>query len=237
MNEVLKSGQITDSDRMFKDLALVIHDKFMEVGLELGLEYQTLCNELEVMKKGSDKAMKMLQLWKQSIIGDNFTYSVLAIALEKNGLQQAAHKFCYTEASSSNLQSKAQQCVETCEAPTANSGNNPPPTVASEHLLNSQHSSLGQYYFRSPSSSLCSVSPSILETGRGARFEIHHEQIFETILQPCIDCTALLPRELAPFCTYVNINVCVITSHILALQLTHIDHIHVFSTDRSIEDS
>ena len=139
MNKVVKSGQITDSDRMFKDLALVIHDKFMEVGLEFGLEYQTLCNELEVMKKGSDKAMKMLQLWKQSIIRDNFTYSVLAAALEKHGHKQAAHKFCYTEASS-NLQSNTQQYVETREAPTVNSGNNPPPTVASKHLLNSVYS-------------------------------------------------------------------------------------------------
>ena len=136
MNEVLNSGQITDSDRMFKDLALVIHDNFMDIGLELGLEYQTLCNELESEKKRSDKAMKMLQLWKQSTIGDNFTYSVLATALEKHGHERAAHKFCYTEASST-LQSKPQQCVETREAPTANSGNNPPPTVASKHLLNS----------------------------------------------------------------------------------------------------
>ena len=136
MNDVVKSGLITDSDRMFKDLALVIHDKSMEIGLELGLEYETLCNELEVMKKGSDKAMKMLQLWKQSIIGDNFTYSVLATALEKNGHKQAAHKFCYTEAGF-NLQSKPQQCVETNKAPTVNSGNNPSPTVASKHLLNS----------------------------------------------------------------------------------------------------
>ena len=71
MNEVVKSGLITDSDRMFKDLALVIYNDFMEIGLELGLTYQTLCNELESEKKRSDKAMKMLQLWKQSIIGDN----------------------------------------------------------------------------------------------------------------------------------------------------------------------
>ena len=107
---------------MFNNLSLVIHDKFMEVGAELGLEYETLCNELEVMKKGSDKAMKMLQLWKQSIIGDNFTYSVLATALEKHGLKQAAHEFCYTEA----LQSKPQQCDEAHGTPTVNSGNNPP---------------------------------------------------------------------------------------------------------------
>ena len=120
MNEVVKSGQITDSDRMFMDLALVIHDKFMEVGLELGLEYQTLGNELEVMKKGSDKAMKMLHLWKQSIIGDNFTYSKLAAALEKHGHKQAAHKFCYTEA----LQSKPQQCDEAHGTPTVYNGNN-----------------------------------------------------------------------------------------------------------------
>ena len=129
MNEVVKSGQITDSDRMFKDLALVIHDNFMDIGLELGLEYETLCNELEVMKKGSDKAMKMLQLWKQSITGDNFTYSVLATALEKHGFKQAVHKFCYTEA----LQSKPQQCDEAHGTPTVYNGNNP---SLSKHLIN-----------------------------------------------------------------------------------------------------
>ena len=135
MNEVVKSGLITDSDRMFKDLALVIYNDFMEIGLELGLTYQTLCNELESEKKRSDKAMKMLQLWKQSITGDNFTYSVLAFALEKHGHERAAHEFCYTEASA-NLRSKPQQCVETHDTPTVNSGDNPSLAVASKHVLN-----------------------------------------------------------------------------------------------------
>ena len=131
IDEYVKSGQITNSDRMFNELALIICDKYMPIGIELGLEYPTLCNELEtgmiVMKKGSEKAMKMLQLWQQSIDENHFTYSVLAAALEKHGHQRAAHKFCYTDATS-NLR------VETHGAPTVNSGNIPSLAVASKHI-------------------------------------------------------------------------------------------------------
>ena len=140
IDKVVKSGQINDPDRMFNDLSFVIHDKYMEIGVELGLNYQYLHNELEtgmsVTERGNKKAMKMLQLWQQSINKYHFTYSVLATALEKYGFHDAARTFCYTEATS-NLRSKPQQCVETREAPTVNSSNNPPPTVASKHLLNS----------------------------------------------------------------------------------------------------
>ena len=109
----VKSGSITVPDRLFNDLAPIIHEKYIQIGVELGLEYQILCDELEVIKKGSEKAMKMLQLWRQSVDRDHFTYSELATALEKHGHKQAAHKFCYTEASS-NL---SQKSVESDGAP------------------------------------------------------------------------------------------------------------------------
>ena len=133
INLLVKSGQITNCDRMFNDLALIICDKYEQIGIELGLEYQTLCDELGTgmfaMKKGSEKAMKMLQLWQQSVDEDHFTYSVLAAALEKHGHKQAALKFCYTDASS-NVR------VEARGAPAVNNSNIPSVPVASKHLLN-----------------------------------------------------------------------------------------------------
>ena len=55
----MKPGQITDPDRMFNKLALEIYESYNEIGLELGLKQDYLCNELEtgkfMMKKGSEK--------------------------------------------------------------------------------------------------------------------------------------------------------------------------------------
>ena len=100
MQKVVKSGQITDSDRLFNDLSVHICDKYTEVGLELGLPLEVLTNELETgileMATGSKKALKMLQLWRQSVKAEDFTYSVLAAALEKQRFQCYAHKYCYT---------------------------------------------------------------------------------------------------------------------------------------------
>ena len=96
----MKSGHITDSDRLFKDLALYISEKYQKVGVELGLKSEVLTDELETgifkMEKGSQKALKMLQLWRDSLGEDDCTYSVLAAALEKHGFQRCAHKYCYT---------------------------------------------------------------------------------------------------------------------------------------------
>ena len=96
----MKSGKITNPDRLFNDLSIEICDKYNEIGLELGLEGKVLINELETGKyallQGSKKAIKMLQLWQQSVDEDNFTYSVLAAALEKHGFRSSAYKYCYT---------------------------------------------------------------------------------------------------------------------------------------------
>ena len=136
----MKTGQITNPHSMFNHLASFIYEKYLEIGLQLGLKQDYLYNELETgmfkMKKGNEKAMKMLQLWQQSVDDAHFTYSVLANALEQHGHKRAALKFCYTEASS-NLRSKPQKCVETCGAPTVNSGNNPSLAIASKYPVKS----------------------------------------------------------------------------------------------------
>ena len=96
----VKSGSITDSDRLFNDISVIIYNKYIELGVELGLKAQVLRNELEtgalMMQPGNKKAMEMLQRWKQSIDEDEFTYSVLAAALEKHGFVRCAHQYCYT---------------------------------------------------------------------------------------------------------------------------------------------
>ena len=48
------------------------------------------------MQQGSKKATKMLQLWRDSVREDEFTYSVLAAALEKQGFRHLAREYCYT---------------------------------------------------------------------------------------------------------------------------------------------
>ena len=102
----MKSGQITDPDSLFNDLSLEIHNKYKEVGIALGLQYKVLTNELEsgvmLMGKDSNKAMKMLHLWRDSVSEDDFTYSVLAAALEKQGFLLCAQKYCYDVPSTGN---------------------------------------------------------------------------------------------------------------------------------------
>ena len=124
----VKSGQIVDPDRLFNDLSFVISEKYKAIGVDLGLNYQSLCNELETgkyeTKRGNEKAMKMLQMWQQSTSHseDRFTYSVLATALEKYGFQEAARRFCYCNTKVTfNLRSKPEKIVETHGAPTLNS--------------------------------------------------------------------------------------------------------------------
>ena len=103
----MMSGQIADPNRLFNNLAHDIQDKYMEIGTELGLEYKVLTNELETgkftMLQGNKKAMKMLQLWRDSVAEDDLTYSVLAAALEKHGFLRCAHKYCYSKGNQINF--------------------------------------------------------------------------------------------------------------------------------------
>ena len=96
----VKSGKITDPDRLFNNLAKHIFERYTEVGIQLGLTGEVLTDELETgefrMLQGSRKALKMLQLWQQSVTEDDFTYSVLAAALEKEGFTNCADMYCYT---------------------------------------------------------------------------------------------------------------------------------------------
>ena len=98
--KVAKSGQITDPDRLFNNISMDICNKYQEIGIELGLEGKILTNELETgeikMQQGNKKAIRMLQLWQQFVDKDNFTYSVLAAALEKHGFRRCAYNYCYT---------------------------------------------------------------------------------------------------------------------------------------------
>ena len=98
--KVVKSGRITDPDRLFNSLSVDICNKPMEIGIELGLQFKVLKNKLEtgklIMLEGSKKAMEMLQLWRNSVDEHECTYSALAAALEKCGFERCAHEYCYT---------------------------------------------------------------------------------------------------------------------------------------------
>ena len=115
MQKFVKSGQITDSDRLFNDLAVHISDKYEEIGTELGLPNYILKNELEtgkyVFEQGNKKAMRMLQLWKDQSSVENFTYSKLAAALEKFGFHRYAHEYCYNSSVCTGKQSIRSYCA------------------------------------------------------------------------------------------------------------------------------
>ena len=110
-----KADQITDTDRLFKDLGLEICKNYKEIGLELGLGSKVLTNELEtgifMMLQGSKKATKMLQLWRDSVKEEECTYSVLAAALEKHGFQRVANKYCYSQGNQSEIIGHAWQVI------------------------------------------------------------------------------------------------------------------------------
>ena len=71
----------------------------MQVGINLHLKHQDLKNELEtfalMLPPASRRALDMLHLWKKNTTKDDLTYSNLAAALEKEGLQNCADKYCY----------------------------------------------------------------------------------------------------------------------------------------------
>ena len=102
MPKVVKPGPIEDPDCLFNDMSKDIGDKYGGVGIDLGVAYQTLRNELETeqfnMHPANEKAMRMLQIWKASVAEEDLTYSKLAAALEKNGLKRCANKYCYSTA-------------------------------------------------------------------------------------------------------------------------------------------
>ena len=115
--KVVKSGKITDPDRLFINLAKHIFERYTQVGIRLGLKGEVLTDELETgefkMLIGSKKALKMLQLWQQSVTEDDCTYSMLAAALEKEGFKSCADKYCYTTGNHVNV----HQYIILCTCP------------------------------------------------------------------------------------------------------------------------
>ena len=99
-HKVVISGLIKDPDHLFNDLAAHIYPKYTKIGIELGLKSRVLEDELEtgrfVLLQGSEKALKMLQLWQNDVTEDDFTYCKLAAALEKHGFRSIADTYCYT---------------------------------------------------------------------------------------------------------------------------------------------
>ena len=107
VKKIVKFGQITDPDQLFKDIAKYIFNKYIQVGINLGLKYNVLKNELETgtfsMLKGDIKAMEMLHQWKKSVHEDDCTYSALAAALEKEDFKSCAYEYCYTTGNHVNI--------------------------------------------------------------------------------------------------------------------------------------
>ena len=107
MQKIVKFGQITGHDHLFKDIAKCIYNKYIQVGTNLDLKYNVIKNELETgtfsMLTGDIKAMEMLHLWKKSVHEDECTYSALAAALEKEDFKSCAYEYCYTTGNQMNI--------------------------------------------------------------------------------------------------------------------------------------
>ena len=94
---VYKSDSIT-GDKVLLAVAMEVSDKWSEVGVSLGIGYkilQSTIGNLGTSAPDHRKAFLMLQEWK-SRAAESFTYNTLASALEENGLNSCALKFCYT---------------------------------------------------------------------------------------------------------------------------------------------
>ena len=101
MKRVVKPGSINNPDIMFKELAQDIGNKYTQVGIDLGLTFQDQQNALDTgpyaMLPADQRALKMLNLWREQSLDKDFTYSILATALENNRLKRSAEKYCYMD--------------------------------------------------------------------------------------------------------------------------------------------
>ncbi len=85
-------------DKVLMDIAKEVSDKWNEVGISLGIGFKTLQSNIGSLGNtvpDHRKAFLMLQEWKSRAV-DSYTYMTLATALEENGLNMCAQKFCYT---------------------------------------------------------------------------------------------------------------------------------------------
>ena len=98
--KIVMSGTITDHSRLFNKIAKQIYQRYTGVGIQLGLTYEYLDNELETgeikLRPGSTKALRMLHLWKESVTEEECTYSMLAAALKSEEYKKCAYEHCYT---------------------------------------------------------------------------------------------------------------------------------------------
>lgn len=94
---ILKEGKIAGGDKFLMDLAREIGGKWEEVGVALGVGFKALKSVMSSEGAKSDhmKAFYMLQEWSDRA-AENFTYEMLASALESAGLNTCAHEHCYT---------------------------------------------------------------------------------------------------------------------------------------------
>jgi len=90
---LLSDDSIADKDLL--SISRQCSSKYLELGVHLGLDYQTVMNRISRQEgKGEHlKAFEVLQEWK----GRGFSFSDLAQALENVGLHQLAARYCYQE--------------------------------------------------------------------------------------------------------------------------------------------
>ena len=102
---LVREGQIGDkSDRFLMEVAHSVGPKWVEVGVALELDFDTVTSVIGSRDGGALehlKAFHMLQEWKRRAALD-FTFTRLASALEEAGLNSCAQRHCYTEHHSEN---------------------------------------------------------------------------------------------------------------------------------------
>ncbi len=94
---MIKPGKIED-DVVLLNIGNELGDKWMDVGVALGMKFRDLKNTIEDNPQIQHhlKPMEMLQKW-QTRAADSFTYATLASALETVGHVTCAQAYCYEQ--------------------------------------------------------------------------------------------------------------------------------------------
>ena len=95
--KAIRPGKI-EGDQVLMKIGRELGDKWMDVGVALGMKYKDLKNTIEDNPRIPHhlKPMEMFQMW-QSKAGDSFTYATLATALEEVALDTCAQTNCYEQ--------------------------------------------------------------------------------------------------------------------------------------------
>ena len=91
---VLRSEDI--SDKTLIEISKKVGSKYLDLGIHLGLDNNTVQNAIGNETPDYKKSFQVLQDWKKRA-GNDFTFTVLAKALEDMGLTTDAQQFCYVE--------------------------------------------------------------------------------------------------------------------------------------------